>query len=358
VAERIHFDARFIRTDFPDGISRFSIGLVTELAKITEVVAVIHDERQRELLPARVETLLVNPPTSWHEVLLGRRLNRAGVELLFSPMQTTGSLGRRFKLVLTLHDLIYYRHREPPGFLSAPLRVLWRLYHLAWWPQRLMLRRADAVVTVSETVAKQIREHRLAKSVSVVYNAADALPETSQNRALNRGAQSRRLVYVGSFIGYKNVATLVRALELLPEHELWLLSPVSEAQRGELESVASVGSRLRFLNGVSDAEYSSILGGAQALVTASLDEGFGIPLIEAMARGVPVVCSDLEIFREVAGPAASYCDPNRPESFAAAVDQLAEPAIWDGFSAAGLEQAKRYSWQLSAAKLLAVLRSV
>ena len=358
MAERIHFDARFIRTDFPDGISRFSSGLITELAKLTEVVAVIHDERQRGFLPEGIETLSVNPPTSWRELLLGRRLNRAGVELLFSPMQTTGAFGRRFKLVLTLHDLIYYRHREPPGFLSGPIRLLWRLYHLAWWPQRLMLGRADAVVTVSETVAKQILEHRLAKRVDVVYNAADALPETISNTETSAGPDSRRLVYVGSFIGYKNVATLVRALELLPEHELWLLSPVSEAQRSELESMSPAGSRLRFLNGVSDADYSSILGSAQALVTASRDEGFGIPLIESMARGVPVVCSDLEIFREVAGPAASYCDPNQPESFASAILQLEEPAIWDGLSAAGLARAKRYSWQLSAAKLLKVLRSV
>jgi glycosyltransferase involved in cell wall biosynthesis len=358
VAERIHFDARFIRTDFPDGISRFSIGLIAELAKLAEVVALIHDERQREFLPADIETLGVNPPSSWRELLLGLRLNRAGAEVVFSPMQTTGALGRRFKLVLTLHDLIYYRHREPPGFLSAPIRLLWRLYHLAWWPQRLMLGRADAVVTVSETVAKQILERRLAKRVSVVYNAADTISDGLSGAEGLAGAKSRRLVYVGSFIGYKNVVTLVRALELLPEHELWLLSPVSEAQRSELESVASVGSRLKFLNGVSDAEYSSILGGAQALVTASRDEGFGIPLIEAMARGVPVVCSDLEIFREVAGPAASYCDPNRPETFAAAIAQLSEEVVWDGSSAAGLERAERYSWQLSAAKLLAVLRAV
>ena len=260
MAEPVHFDARFIRTDFPDGISRFSIGLITELAKLTEVVALIHDERQRELLPESIEALYVNSPSSWRELFLGRRLNRAGVEMVFSPMQTTGALGRNFKLVLTLHDLIYYRHREPPGFLSSPIRRLWRLYHLAWWPQRLMLGRADAVVTVSETVAKQIAQHRLAERVSVVYNAADALPVAITNTVPAARAAARRLVYVGSFIGYKNVATLVRALELLPEHELWLLSPVSEAQRGELESVASVGARLKFLNGVSDAEYSSILG--------------------------------------------------------------------------------------------------
>jgi glycosyltransferase involved in cell wall biosynthesis len=358
VTERIHFDARFIRTDFPDGISRFSVGLIGELAKLTEVVALIHDERQRKLIPGGIEVLRVNAPSSWRELTLGRRLNRAGVKLVFSPMQTTGAVGRKFKLVLTLHDLIYYRHREPPGFLSTPIRLLWRLYHLAWWPQRIMLGRADAVVTVSETVAKQIVEHRLAERVSVVYNATDALPDSVARADVGSGPKSRRLVYVGSFIGYKNVATLVRALELLPEHELWLLSPVSERQRTELESVAPVGSRLRFLNGVSDAEYSSILAGAQALVTASRDEGFGIPLIEAMARGVPVVCSDLEIFREVAGTAASYCDPNSPDSFAAAISRLSDHQIWQQFAEAGIDQAKRYSWQQSAAKLLAVLRGV
>jgi hypothetical protein len=58
-------------------------------------------------------------------------------------MQTMGSWGSKYGLVLTLHDLIYYEHPAPPGFLPAPVRVLWRLYHKAFWPQRLLLNRAD-----------------------------------------------------------------------------------------------------------------------------------------------------------------------------------------------------------------------
>ena len=97
-------------------------------------------------------------------------------DVVFSPMQTMGSWGRDYGLVLTLHDLIYYENRTPPRDLPAFVRGLWRLYHLAWWPQRMLLNRADAIVTVSETSAGLIRRHRLTKRpLTVVHNAADEL---------------------------------------------------------------------------------------------------------------------------------------------------------------------------------------
>ena len=97
-------------------------------------------------------------------------------DLVFTPMQTMGSWGRDYKLLLTLHDLIYYEHRTPPRDLPAPVRLLWRLYHLAWWPQRMLLNRGDGVVTVSETTAGLIHEHHLTdRPVTVIPNAADDL---------------------------------------------------------------------------------------------------------------------------------------------------------------------------------------
>ncbi|BDZ50574.1 hypothetical protein GCM10025867_28150 [Frondihabitans sucicola] len=235
-------------------------------------------------------------------------------------MQTMGSFGRRYRLVLTLHDLIYYTNRTPPPEFAPPIRLLWRLYHLAWWPQRMLLNRADAVVTVSDTTGREMREHHLTKRpITVVANAAD--PQTPPPRSI---PEQRDLVYMGSFMPYKNVGALARALELLPGYRLHLMSRVSDREREDLERLAPIDS-LVFHNGASDDEYREVLLGAVAAVTASRAEGFGIPVIEGMALGTPAVVSDIPIFREIGGDTALYFDPESPASIASAVRRLEEP---------------------------------
>jgi glycosyltransferase involved in cell wall biosynthesis len=354
VTEVIHFDARFIRPGNPDGISRFSLGLLAELAQLERVVALVSSDEQIAVLPKSVDHLRVNNPTSVREMTLGFRLNRAGVKLLFSPMQTTGSLGRKFKLVLTLHDLIYYRHPTPPGFLPPLVRLGWRLFHLSFWPQRWLLNRADHVVTVSETSANQIVAARLTKRpVSVVNNATD------QERGQPRGHPgSKSLVYMGSFMPYKNVETLIAALNQLPDYTLELLSAIEPARKTELTALAERKEQLIFHGGVAEGEYLAILGRAQALVSASLDEGFGIPVLEAMRAGTPVICSDIEIFREVAAGAAAHFEPRTAASLVSVIRELEDPKHWQRLSSLGLERAQHFSWENSAAKLRALLRSL
>jgi glycosyltransferase involved in cell wall biosynthesis len=88
------------------------------------------------------------------------------------------------------------------------------------------------------------------------------------------------------------------------------------------------------------------------LVTASKDEGFGIPLVEAMQKGLPVVVSNLEIFREVAGDAGLFFDPNNPQDLAEKLIQLDSKATWEARSASGIKQAKNFNWDKSADELL------
>jgi len=261
--------------------------------------------------------------------------------------------------VLTVHDLIYYRNRTPPRDLAAPIRLLWRLYHLAWWPQRMLLNRADGVVTVSNTTAALIAEHDLTrKPVTVVSNAAAplaALDSDSDDALTRREAPTvRRLVYMGSYMPYKNVDTLVRAVATLPGTELHLMSRVSGAERVRLQKLAP-SALLVFHDGATDAEYAETLRSATALVTASRDEGFGIPLVESMRLGTPVVVSDIPIFREIGGDAALYFDVDDPRALAAAVTRLDEPEEWQRRSALGLERAATFTWAASARTLLGVL---
>lgn len=347
---RIAFDCRYVRTDHHDGISRYTAGLVTELARLHPVTMLVSDPRQLRMLPD-LPWHLVSSPTGPREPLVARQVNRLAPDVVFSPMQTMGSWGRRYRLVLTLHDLIYYRHPTPPRDLPAPVRVLWRLYHLAWWPQRLLLDRADAVVTVSATTAAAIAEHRLTRRpVTVVPNAAEPLPDGPET-------PGGRLVYMGSFMPYKNVDVLVRAAAELPDHELHLMSRVDPAERARLTALAPAA-RLAFHDGASDAEYAAALRGATALVSASRDEGFGIPLVEAMSVGTPVVVSDIPVFREVGGAAAAYADPDDVAGFVAAIRALDDPAVRTARGAAAREQAARYTWARSARTLLDLLTSL
>jgi glycosyltransferase involved in cell wall biosynthesis len=350
---RIVFDCRYTRTDRHDGISRYTAGLVTELARLHPVTMLISDHRQLALLPA-LPWQLVRSPTSLLEPLAALTVNKLRPDIVFSPMQTMGSWGRRYRLVLTVHDLIYYRNRTPPREFSAMIRLLWRLYHLSWAPQRMLLNRSDGVVTVSETTAALIGRHRLTKRpVSVVPNAADAVAaaEVPQRSA----PETKRLIYMGSFMPYKNVDTLVRASMALPGYELHLLSRIGDDERARLSSLAPQAT-LVFHNGVTDDAYVQLLSGATALVTASLDEGFGIPLVESMSLGIPVVVSDIDIFREIGGDAASYADARDPDAFAAAVRALEAPGEWARLSALSVRQAARFTWAESARRLLRVLQ--
>lgn len=353
----LFFDCRYIRIDHHDGISRFSAGLFTALNKITKVTAVISDLRQLDKLPAGIEFVKVSSPTSALEPLVALQLNKLGARIVFSPMQTIGSFGRKFKLVLTVHDLIYYRHPAPPPSFSWPIKVLWRLYHLSYLPQRLLLNRADAIATVSKTTQSLIKQHSLTKRpISVVYNAAGDEPQPNTAKSRPTGKQS--LVYMGSFMDYKNVEVLINGMAQLPNHELLLLSRIDDARKAQLQALVPAGAKVEFLNGVSDNQYHELLNNAVALVSGSRDEGFGIPLVEAMSRGIPVVVSHIPIFEEIGGAAAIYFDQENPVAFAAAVRSIDSDSAWLAKSRLSQVQATKFSWTNSAKALLALLQQI
>jgi glycosyltransferase involved in cell wall biosynthesis len=348
---KILFDCRYTRFPRHDGISRFTSGLVTALAKLVPVTMVISDRRQLAMLPD-LPWILGPSPTAITEPLVSRWLNRFTPDVVFTPMQTMGPFGRHFGLVTTVHDLIYYENRTPPRDLAWPIRLLWRLYHLSWAPQRALLRRADAHATVSETTRELMIRHHLTKHpITVVSNAVDPAI-VGRDRA-----PTRDLVYMGSFMPYKNVELLTRGISLLPGYRLHFLSRADDSVVRRLTALAPAES-IVFHQGVSDDEYASILSTATALVTASLNEGFGLPLVEAMAGGTPIVVSNIPIFREIGGDAAVYFNPQSTESFAAAVRELEDPAEWQRRSKRSRERAGHYSWDASAKALLGTLTAV
>lgn len=358
-------DARYVRVGAHDGISRYSAGLAEGLAQLAaqdpslRVELMVSEPAQLQRLP-QLESFLGPDPVSAGEVLTGQLLNRRGPDVVFSPMQTMGALRRRFGLILTLHDLIYYDHPAPPPELPLPVRWGWRAFHRASWPQRLALNRADAVATVSQTSARLIRGRHLSdRPVRVIPNAAAQDSIVSRQTALDRLAErDDSMLYLGSFMPYKDVATLARMAARLPHRRLHLLSRVSPAQQEALVQAAGPGAQLVFHHGVSEQEHARLLARAGVLLHASRAEGYGLPLMEAFCAGTPVVCTDIPIFHEVCGEAAAYCPPGDDAAFARAVTELEDPQIARTSVLAGLERASSWTWRDSAQSLVGLAREI
>ena len=351
---KLFFDARYIRTDYHDGVSRYSYELAHALARQATVTFIVSSDEQAAMLPDGAEAVKIHRVDSWREPFTSSRLNKFGPDVVFSPMQTMGSFGRRFKLILTLHDMIYYVHRLPPPSAKGIIRPIWRLFHLSYWPQRLVLNRADTVATVSETSRDEIAHAKLTKRpLIVVSNAARDLSPLLQSPVKQSSEPPKNLVFMGTLLPYKNAETLIEMMRYLPHRTLHLCSKVSPTRKFELEQLIPKGADVVFHNGVSDEQYAALLADDAIMVSASRAEGFGLPLAETLKLGVPAVVSDRPFFREIAGDeAAVFADPNDAENFARGVQSLNDLQIRTERIKAGHRAVDRFSWDTSAGVLL------
>jgi glycosyltransferase involved in cell wall biosynthesis len=290
------------------------------------------------------------------EFFTARVLNKYEPDIVFSPMQTMGTAGRNYKLILTSHDMIYYRHHTPPRNLNPLIRVGWRLYHLTYGPQRRALNSADVVATVSHTSLRDFEAARLTKRpIVVIPNAPQQLAQFVKKVDLSKPPEN--LIYMGSFMPYKNVETLIRGMAFLPGRTLHLLSRITPARQASYEKIMPKGAQIVFHNGVSDEEYAKLLASRGVLVTASFDEGYGLPIAEALALGVPAVISDISIFHEVANGGALYFDPQSPEEFADQVIKLDDTSLRKKLTTRGKTHIATFTWEASARALLNTINS-
>lgn len=353
---KLFFDARYTRTDFHDGISRYSAELGNALFKIVDdLTFLISDDEQRKWFPEHAKFLKIHAGTSPKEPFTGRILNKYKPDVVYSPMQTMGLKGRKFKAVVTSHDMIYYRHKTPPRNLPAPIRFGWRFYHATYIPQRVALNRADLVITVSENTAREFAAANLTKRpVVVVPNA----PQQFHTYPVKHHGAIKNIIYMGSFMPYKNVETLIHGMRWLPGRTLHLLSRITPKRRAQLEAIIPKNANVIFHNGVSDDEYEQLLADNAVLATASFDEGYGIPVAEALAMGVPVVVSDIPVFHEVGAGGALYFDAAQAKTFADAVKQLDDKAFRDAHIAKGKAHMRTFSWDTSARILRNAIESI
>jgi glycosyltransferase involved in cell wall biosynthesis len=284
--------------------------------------------------------------------LVSLAASRERVQLLHS-MANFGPLAGPFRRVLTIHDLQY---RAVPELLSPSARAgTHALISLA-------ARRATRIIAVSQAGGREIVAGLGVprQKIDVVLNGvrpappAASLAETgSELRGRLRLGERTLALTVATNLPHKNLPILFDSLALIPSAERPLLVIAGHGTDGpalaSAAAAAGVSPDVRLLGAVCAEDLESAYALASCLVLPTLHEGFGLPILEAMARSLPVACSDIPALREVGGDAPLYFDPRSPRDIATKISAiLSEPQPSTPRRELGLERAARFSWSACA----------
>jgi glycosyltransferase involved in cell wall biosynthesis len=296
------------------------------------------------------------------QVELPRLLRRHQADLLHSPHFNI-PLARPCPTVVTIHDVIYLACKQ-----DLPSR-LGRLYYHAM--MAASVRRADRVITVSEFSKREIVRYLKADpaKIDVIHSGVDpgfqhVIDRPQMDSVLSRyGIDEDYILYTGIYRPRKNHAGLVRAFrELLgsgTRAKLVIAGPLdqreAEADLRQLGRELGIADKIILTGFVPDSDLPSLYSAARVYACPSLYEGFGFTVLEAMACGVPVVCSAATSLPEIAGDAALYADARKPQEFAAALWRaFHETELRGELIEKGLDNVRRFSWQNAANATLSI----
>jgi glycosyltransferase involved in cell wall biosynthesis len=372
---RIGVDGRFLQDKF-HGVGRYAHGLLCGLkgAEGDHIVRVFVDqslanhrfpledlvERGRlEVYPMSVPLYSVRELAAWP-----MRLSRTPVDVFHSPYFWSPMI-LPCPLVTTVHDMIFDRYPEYiPGLrYMAPYRV----------SSRLALWRASSVIAVSDATRRDIVTYAgtRADKIVTIPNGVEpryrpVLLEAERRRVRDRyRLPDRYVLAVGARRPHKNVGRLVSAFGRLLDrhpHSLVLVGPVDrrfpdDAQDGLRRLHAA--KRVLEIEHVDEADLPAVYSMAELFVQPSVIEGFGLPVLEAMACGCPVACSNSSSMPEVAGEAGLLFDPlSETEMVAAMKGALASERLRGSLQERGLRQARLFTWSSVAERTLAVYERV
>jgi glycosyltransferase involved in cell wall biosynthesis len=296
------------------------------------------------IIDARVPVRLLN--LAWHRLGWPPVERFAGAVDIAHSMHPLLMPARRAAQVVTIYDLYFLDHaantaaevrRDYPSLAAAHAR------------------RADAVVTISEHTAAQIQSRfGIARDVIAICP-----PGAPAWRPAPRYSSRGHILFMGTIEPRKNVGTLLQAyaelLSRMPDAPpLKLAGKVAPACRALLDDLSRppLAGRATHIGYVSGSEREELYREASMLVLPSFDEGFGMPAVEAMTVGVPVVASNRGALPEVVGDAGALVDPASPAALAAAMNRVLTDPAWTARSIeAGRARAQRFTWDASAARL-------
>jgi glycosyltransferase involved in cell wall biosynthesis len=290
-----------------------------------------------------------------HELsLIGLDAARRRLDVVHGLANLTPLTAPGVASVATILDVIWMHH---PEALEPRARIVMRTI------VPLVAHRVDRIATISHAAREDI-----ATTLRVPLQKLDVTPLGITPRPLApppatlEGLDARPVVLcVAAKRAHKNLDGLIRALALLPAPRPQLVLPGSpNAYEQELRALAAklgVEDDVRFTGWVSDDQLEALYGRARAFVLPSFQEGFGLPVLEAMTRGVPVACSDTPALAEVAGDAALRFDPRDPAAIAAAIGRLLDDDVLAAtLVRRGRERCRQFTWERTAEATLECYR--
>lgn len=354
--------AKGIVSGHVDGIGVYTRSLLEELDKLNSEKTIVNFGRckafaDHNLFPGHLASCLPLPYTAATALSCLTSLSFPGshklqskIDLFHAPDHYIPRLGR-IPVVATVMDAIPFVH---PEWVSKRLRVF---KNAAF---RQMARSAQRIITISEYSKADIVHYFgiPAERISVTHLGVNAVfaqpvaPDVKTAVLARYGLQPGFFIFVGTIQPRKNVARIIEAHRMLPEVMQKACPLVIVGRKGwgtdellpELQALESRGCG-RWLNYVTDAELHALLQSARALVYPSLYEGFGLPVLEGFAAGLPVISSKTTSIPEVAGDAALLVNPEHSAEIAAAMLQLAEDdALATDLVERGQRRVESFTW--------------
>ncbi len=369
---RIAVNTRFLLTGRLEGMGWYTHEVMRRMvAKHPEDEFVFLFDRPYDasfLYEANVLPEVLFPPARhpalwylWFEWAVPRVLSRYRPDVFFSP-DSFLSLRASTPTLLTLHDIIPLQ--EPRAVPWAP-----RYYYRYFLPR--YIRRATRIATVSEYVRQMLVEHLSVppERVSVVYNGyrEGFRPLPAEEQQAVRAVYSDGhpyFLYTGAVHPRKNIPRLIAAFDafktqtgapvrlLLAGRTMWRGQEVNDALQK-----ARYRADIEVLGYVPEAELTRLCGAALALVNVSLNEGFGLPIVEAFACDVPVLCSDRTALAEVGGDAALLVNPESVDAIAAGLSALyRDVGLREALVSRGRLQRQKFRWDTAAEQLYRLLQ--
>lgn len=358
---RIGIDARMIHNT---GIGRYLRNLLQHLARLdqhNEYLLFLNKGETQSLVQENFTEIPLNIPTPLYSLReqswLPLAIRRWQPDVMHYPNFNLPVCSRS-PYVVTIHDLIYFLYPEQCPSRLAHSYARWMLAHSA--------KHANLVLTDSEHSKQDLQHYfRLpAEKIRVIFPAADerAFPGEPNPAVLAQyEIVQPYILYVGKHHAYKNVMTLMQAYmaerDIYHNFQLVIAGKRDVRQKALYNAAAQFdsGKRILFTDFVPDDDLFDLYRGARLFVFPSRYEGFGLPPLEAMACGVPVICSNAASLPEVVGDEAIQVEPDDVSALADAMRSvLADENLWQALKNKGLARAQQFSWEISARQLLKV----
>jgi glycosyltransferase involved in cell wall biosynthesis len=327
------------------------------------VVANRHDAALvRALIGGMPRLMTVDaPPYRLAEQLLPLNLLRADLGLIHFPHYNL-PLIKPGRFVVTVHDLFPFQFPEiHSGVLPRTVnRML----------MRNAVKRAQRIITPSDATALAVKESfpgSAARVVAIPEAADDQFhprrdPDAEAAWQLQLGIRPPYVFYLGQWKAYKNLGVLLEAFAAVrrahPATQLVIAGDDPRHPEVRRGAAALPDGSVVLPGRLPESAIPDLYRGAAAVVLPSRAEGFGLPVIEAMACGVPVVCSDLPVLREIADGVAVFCNPDDPRSFARALGELLDAPNPAGRRQLGIERAGGFTWERAARLTVGVYEGV